>query len=133
MRILCLLLLLASPVASLAQDSSKPMKVKIEGDAPNHLALVEKLNLEGAGHHLKFALSDLDFDYRVVLITSHPAEKSARAGVKQDVANGTVYDSKGKMLFEFQQDGTWADPGGAASAAKEIVKEFVKLGIGGAK
>lgn len=133
MRIICLLLLLAAPIASLAQDSSKPLKLKIEADAPNHQAVIEKLNLEGASHRMKFALSDLDFDYRVVLITSHPSEKSARAGMKRDMANGTVFDSKGKMLFEFQQDGTWADPGGAAAAAKEIVKQFVKLGIGGAR
>lgn len=131
MRILCLLLLLASPLSSLAQDSPRQLKVKIEADAPNHQALVEKLNLEGASHRLKFALTD--FDYRVVLTTTRASAKPGRGQMRQDVASGTVFDSRGKMLFEFQQGGTWADPGGTAAAAKEIVRNFVKLGIGGTK
>jgi hypothetical protein len=75
-----LLLLLAGPVASLAQDSPKPLKVKVEGEAPNHQALVQRLNLDGASHRLKFALSDLDFEYRVVLATSQESAKPGRGG-----------------------------------------------------
>ena len=107
--------------------------MKIEGEAPNHQALIAKLNVEGASHDLKFALSNLNFDYRVILTTSQAAANPARGGGKQDVASATVFDSKGRQLFKFEQGGTWRDVGAAGAGAKQIVKEFVKQGIAGAK
>jgi hypothetical protein len=133
MRSLCFLVLLAIPFASLGQDSSKPLQMKIEGEAPNHQAFIVKLNAEGASHDLKFALADLGFDYRVVLTTNQTAVDPARGGGKQDVASATVFDSKGRQLFKFEQNGTWRDAGAAAAGAKQIVKEFVKQGIAGAR
>jgi len=71
------LILLPMPLGSAQNKPATPIfKVKIEATELDRQMLLEKLNAHGADHHLKFALADRDFDYRIEFGTHNPQIKS---------------------------------------------------------
>ena len=66
MKTFCLLLIIALAPSSFAQSKSlaPDLKVKIEATELDQKMLLARLNANGAGHHLKFALAEQDFGYR---------------------------------------------------------------------
>jgi hypothetical protein len=129
MKIACMLTLLIFPFFASAQKSRQPLKVKIEATALDRQMIIEKLNSHGEGHHLKFELSDGEFDYRIVFSTSQTPTNTAYGAVNSSTAMTSLFDSKGSELFEFKREGRWTDSGATNAAAKEIIKRLLKLGF----
>jgi hypothetical protein len=124
MRHLALLLLLVTPVCS--AQSEPPLKVKIQATLLDSKVLLEKLNSNGASHHLKFILAD-EFDYRIVFSTAQKPVSTAYGDINASTASTSVFDSNGTELFNFERAGRWTDTGAANAAAKELIKRLVKL------
>ena len=130
MRILSLFVLMLVPVMGSVQNRNgvQPLKVKIEATELDRKMLVEKLNSHGEGHHLKFALADQGFDYRITFGTGQGTVNTVYGAVNSSAATTSVFDANGKELFEFRREVRWTDSGATNAAAKEIIKRLVKLG-----
>lgn len=127
MKRICAFAVLLLPILAFAQKPSWPLKVKIEATALDRQMIIEKLNSHGEGHHLKFELSDEEFDYRIVFSTTQAPTNTAYGAINSSTATTSVYDSNGSELFEFRREGRWTDSGATNAAAKEIIKRLLKL------
>jgi hypothetical protein len=103
------------------------LKVRIEATELDRKALAEKLNANGAAHHLRFVLVDQDFDYRIVFGTEQGSVMTTYGSLNSSGAVTKMFDPKGSELFEFKRAGRWADTGATNAAAKEIIKRLLKL------
>jgi hypothetical protein len=124
----CILFGILAPVC-LAQSKSQAtdLKVKIEATELDRKMLLGRLNAGGAGHHLRFALTEQDFDYRIVFGTAQEPYSTAYGDVNASTASTSVFDADGKELFEFKRQGRFTDKGATNAAAKEIIKRLIQL------
>src|ERR1700723_630958 len=113
---------------SFAQKPLGPnLKIKIEATELDRQRLLARLNANGAGHHLTFALAEDGFDYRVVFGTGQKPVGSGYGDINASTGSTAVYDAEGKELFEFKREGRWTDSGATNATAKEIIKRLLKL------
>src|SRR5947209_19204013 len=94
--------------------------------------LIEKLNVHGQEHKLKFELVDQDFSYRIVYSTDQETALSNRWGrggctYNTSSASASVYDGKGTELFQFKRRLRATGSGSTNAVAKEIIKRMLKL------
>jgi hypothetical protein len=95
--------------------------------------LLKKLNDNGHEDKLiglkamKFALSENEFDYRIVFETGQGAVQTRWGDINSSGSRVEVFDSKGTELFAFNRAGRWTDSGATNAAAKEIIKRLRKL------
>jgi hypothetical protein len=124
----CILFGILAPVC-IAQSKSQvtELKVKIEATELDRKMLLEGLNADGAGHHLKFTLTEQDFDYRVVFSTTQEPYSTAYGDMNSSTASTSVFDFNGKELFEFKRQGRSSDKRATNAVAKEIIKRLVQL------
>ena len=133
-RALALLALAAVPspfhaqsIANQLTPNPQPIKVAIEATELDRKTLLEKLNAHGAGHKLKFVLSEKDFDYRIIFRTGQGGYQTLYGEVNSSGSNVQVFNSKGTELFAFSRAGRLTDSGATNAAAKEIIKRLQKL------
>jgi len=124
----CILFCILAPVC-LAQSKSQvtELKVKIEATELDRKMLLEGLNADGAGHHLRFTLTEQEFDYRIVFNTTQEPYSTAYGDVNASTASTSVFDFNGKELFEFKRQGRRTDKAATNAVAKEIIKRLVQL------
>ena len=145
MKKLFLGFLLAMCAGALAQDSRpnaaslETVKVKIDSTEFDRRMLLDKLNVNGREHNLKFELAEQEYEYRIVFDVEQ--ETSLGGGVWGGIwvrdgtynvssASADVYDPKGNELFEFKRRQRVTDYGAANAVAKEIIKRMLKLRAG---
>ena len=136
MKSMALALLLFAAVSSpaCAQTNAKtqnpnpqPSKITIEATELDKKMLLEKLNVHGADHKLRFVLADKDFDYRIVFSTGQRGYQTGYGEMNSSGSSVQVYDSKGTELFAFNRAGRATDSGATNAAAKEIIKRLRKV------
>ena len=103
------------------------MKVMIEATELDRKTLLEKLNIHGADHKLKFVLSEKDFDYRIVFGTGQRGYQTVYDEMNSRGSSVQVFGPKGTELFAFNRAGRMTDTGATNAAAKEIIKRLRKL------
>jgi hypothetical protein len=129
MKGISLLIVIALVPTSFAQ-SRRPvseLKLKIEATELDRRALLQRLNADGSSHHLKFALTEQGFDYRIVFGTGQKPVGTTYGDINASAGSTAVYDAEGKEMFEFRREGRWTDSGATNAIAKEIIKRLVKL------
>jgi hypothetical protein len=131
---LALLLFAAVSSPACAQTNAKtqnpnpqPSRITIEATELDKKILLEKLNVHGADHKLKFVLAEKDFDYRIVFSTGQRGYQTGYGEMNSSGSSVQVYDSKGTELFAFNRAGRATDSGATNAAAKEIIKRLRKL------
>ena len=131
---LALLLFAAVSSPASAQTNPKtqnpnpqPSKITIEATELDKKMLLEKLNVHGADHKLRFVLAEKDFDYRIVFSTGQRGYQTGYGEMNSSGSSVQVYDSKGTELFAFNRAGRATDSGATNAAAKEIIKRLRKL------
>jgi hypothetical protein len=123
-----ILFIVLVPLSSAQNKPPAPeLKVKIEATELDRKILLERLNANGAGHHLKFALAEQDFDYRIVFGTGQKPVGTAYGDINASAGSTAVYDAQGKEMFEFKREGRWTDSGATNAISKEIIKRLLKL------
>ena len=129
MKVLFWLLLFALAPLGLAQTKSpvSDLKVKIEATEFDRKMLLERLNANGASHHLKFVMAEQDFDYRIVFGTGQKPVGTIYGDINASMGSTAVYDPQGKEVFEFRREGRWTDSGATNAISKEIIKRLLKL------
>jgi hypothetical protein len=129
MKVLGLLLLIALAPRGFAQSKTpvSDLKIKIEATELDRKILLERLNANGTSHHLKFALTEQDFDYRIVFGTGQKPVGTAYGDVNASAGSTAVYDAQGKEMFEFRREGRRTDSGATNAISKEIIKRLLKL------
>jgi hypothetical protein len=120
----CLLVLV-----SIAWSQSKPatptLRVKIEATESDRQMLLDKLNARGADHHLKFALVDQDFNYRIEFGAGQGPYDTILEALNSSNAPTKVFDSQGTVLFELKREGR-STAGATNAAAKNIIKRLLQ-------
>ena len=131
---LALLLFAAVSSPACAQTNAKtqnpnpqPSRITIEATELDKKILLEKLNVHGADHKLRFVLAEKDFDYRIVFSTGQRGYQTGYGEMNSSGSSVQVYDSKGTELFAFNRAGRATDSGATNAAAKEIIKRLRKL------
>ena len=131
---LALVLFAAVSSPACAQTNSKtqnpnpqPSRITIEATELDKKILLEKLNVHGADHKLRFVLAEKDFDYRIVFSTGQRGYQTGYGEMNSSGSSVQVYDSKGTELFAFNRAGRATDSGATNAAAKEIIKRLRKL------
>jgi hypothetical protein len=131
---LALLLFAAVSSPASAQTNPKtqnpnpqPSKITIEATELDKKMLLEKLNVHGADHKLRFVLAEKDFDYRIVFSTGQRGYQTGYGEMNSSGSSVQVYDSKGTELFAYNRAGRATDSGATNAAAKEIIKRLRKL------
>ena len=131
-----LIALCASMFAQNASSDASPVetiRMKIEATELDRRMLIEKLNVHGQEHKLKFELVDQDFSYRIVFSTDQETAIGNRWGrggggtYNTSSASASVYDGKGTELFQFKRKLRATDSGSTNAVAKEIIKRMLKL------
>jgi hypothetical protein len=110
-----------------SKSPSSDIKLKIEATELDSRMLLERLNANGAKHHLKFVLAEGDFDYRIAFGTEQKPVGTAYGDINASAATTAVYDAQGKEMFQFKREGRWTDSGATNAISKEIIKRFLKL------
>jgi hypothetical protein len=105
----------------------RTIKVMIEATELDRKTLLEKLNIHGADHKLKFVLSEKDFDYRIVFGTGQRGYQTVYGEMNSSGSSVQVFGPKGTELFAFNRAGRMTDTGATNAAAKEIIKRLRKL------
>ena len=130
---LALLLFAAVSSPACAQTNAKTQnpnpqasRITIEGTELDKI-LLEKLNVHGADHKLRFVLAEKDFDYRIVFSTGQRGYQTGYGEMNSSGSGVQVFDSKGTELFAFNRAGRATDSGATNAAAKEIIKRLRKL------
>jgi hypothetical protein len=131
---LALLLFAAVSSPACAQTNAKtqnpnpqPRRITIEATELDKKMLLEKLNVHGADHKLRFVLAEKDFDYRIVFSTGQRGYQTGYGEMNSSGSSVQVFDSKGTELFAFNRAGRATDSGATNAAAKEIIKRLRKL------
>lgn len=130
MRILFVwFLLLCAATLCLAQAKPAPeiVKVKIEATELDRLMLLDKLNVHGNDHQMKFVSDDHDYTYRIAFGTGQGTVNTTYGQMNSSEATATVYDSAGTVLFDFKRAGRGTDKKATDSVAKEIIKRIITL------
>lgn len=129
MKVLPWLLIIALAPLGFAQSKSSVsvLNVKIEATELDCKMLLERLNANGTSHHLKFALAEQDFDYRIVFGTGQKPVGTTYGDINASAGSTAVYDAQGKEMFEFRREGRWTDSGATNAISKEIIKRLLKL------
>jgi hypothetical protein len=129
MKVVCCMLFAALVPLSFAQSKLpvSDLKVWIEATELDRRILLERLNANGASHHLKFALTEQGFDYRIVFGTGQKPVGTMYGDVNASAGSAAVYDGQGKEMFEFKREGRLTDSGATNAISKEIIKRFLKL------
>ena len=100
MKLVSLLIVIAFAPISFAQ-SGRPvseLKLKIEATELDRRALLTRLNSDGSGHHLKFALAEEGFDYRIVFGTGQKPVATTYGDINASAGSTAVYDAEGKEM-----------------------------------
>ena len=127
LRHLLVLVIFSGGFAQLAVGQ-QTWRVRVDAKELDRGLLISKLNEHGANHHIKIAIVNENYDYRVAYGTggfSPYGPAPATAAVTK------VFDAKGDELFEFNRQGRKTDEGAANATAKEIVKRLMRLRGGG--
>jgi hypothetical protein len=121
--------LLYAGTSCLAQTKPNPeiVKVTIEATELDRLMLLDKLNVHGGDHHMKFVPDDQNYDYRIVFGTGQGTVGTNYGQINSSEATATVYDPKGTVLFDFKRAGRGTDKKATDSVAKEIIKRILTL------
>jgi hypothetical protein len=129
MKVIGVLFALALSSVCFAQNKSaiSELRVDIEATELDKKQLLERLNANSGGHHLKFVASEQDFDYRIEFGTGQKPVATGYGDINASLGSTSVYDAQGKELFEFKREGRWTDSGATNAVAKEIIKRILKL------
>jgi hypothetical protein len=123
LRHLLVVLIFSCAFAQLAVGQ-QTWRVRVDAKDLDRGLLISKLQEHGANNHIKIAIANENYDYRVAYGTggfSPYGPAPATASVTK------VFDGKGTELFEFTRDGRKTDVGAANATAKEIIKRLRRL------
>jgi hypothetical protein len=127
LRHLLVVLIFSCAFAQLAVGQ-QTWRVRVDAKDLDRGLLISKLQEHGANNHIKIAIANEGYDYRVACGTGGFTPYGA-AGASASVTK--VFDGKGTELFEFTRDGRKTDVGAANATAKEIIKRIRVLRAAG--
>ena len=124
---LSLLLMLGVCYRAQSQQPTKAIRAKIEATELDRRMLLQKLNIHGQDHHMRFESAESDYDYRIIFSTGQGTTQTTYGELNSSLASADVFDPQETELFRFDRKGRGSDQRATDAVAKEIIKRIAIL------